>query len=161
MPGAKPSACPRHPHPRLSDPRGALSKVAPSLWYPASSPSTSAAPETLLDPSALILSRVRVDSWGTGKVPKVQRSGGGGDSKVVGARPECGEQPGLAARRRNLGWWRARLLVCVLYLAIVLGLIIYIEAARVVMVPITVFLIVLSLALFVIILFCVCFVVFL
>lgn len=161
MPGAEPSACPRHPHPRLPEVRGAVSKVAPSLYYPAPSASTSAAPETLLDPSGLILSRVRVDCWDVAQVSKSQRSSGGGDSRVVGARCEGGEQPGQTTRRRNLGWWRARLLVCVLYLAIILGLIIYIEAARVVMVPITVFLIVLSLALFVIILFCVCFVVFL
>lgn len=150
MSGAKhSSACPRHPHPRPPDARGAVSKVPPS--FPASA-STSAS-ETLLDPSSLILPRVRVD-W---DVTQGQRSGG---TKGVGSRPEGIEQ-GLANRRRNVGWWRARLLVCVLYLAIVLGLIIYIEAARVVMVPITVFLIVLSLALFVIILFCVCFVVFL
>lgn len=160
MPGAKHSACPRHPKPRLPDAQGAVRKAAPSVCYSASSASTSAAPETLLDPSNLVLSRVRVDCRDVAQVSKGPRGGGGG-SKVVGARSDGDEQGGLANRRRNIGWWRARLLVCVLYLAVILGLIIYIEAARVVMVPITVFLIVLSLALFVIILFCVCFVVFL
>lgn len=159
MPGPEPSVCPRHPHPRLPQTRGAVSKVSPSLYYPASSASTSAAPETILDPSSLVLSRVRVDGWDVTRGSKGRSSGGGG--RVVGARCEGEEQPGLANRRGNIGWWRARLLVCVLYLAVILGLIIYIEAARVVMVPITVFLIVLSLALFVIILFCVCFVIFL
>lgn len=160
MPGPEPSACPRHPHPKPPQTRGAVSKVAPPLYYPASSASTSAAAETILDPASLVLSRVRVDGWDVTRGSK-GRKGGGGGGRVVGARCEGGEQPGLANRRRNIGWWRARLLVCVLYLAVILALIIYIEAARVVMVPITVFLIVLSLALFVIILFCVCFVVFL
>lgn len=158
MPGPEPSVCPRHPHPRLPPTQGAVSKVAPSL-YPASSASTSAAPETVLDPSSLVLSRVRVDGWDVTRGSKGRSGGGGG--RVVGARCEGDEQPGPANRRGNIGWWRARLLVCVLYLAVILGLIIYIETARVVMVPITIFLIVLSFALFFIILFCVCFVVFL
>lgn len=159
MPRVDPPVCPRHQL-RLSEAQAAAYKVASSLYYPASSSSPATTSGALSEPSGLILARVNVESKNTTPISRVLRSGVGG-SGSVGTRPEGENHSGQISRGRQLGWWRARLLVCVLYLAVLLGLIIYIETARLVMVPITVFLIVLSLALFVIILFCVCFVVFL
>lgn len=57
--------------------------------------------------------------------------------------------------------WNTSLVLSTLLLAVILSLLIYVETSRMVMVPITIFLIVLSLVLFFFILFCVCFVVFL
>lgn len=159
MPRVDPPVCPRHQL-RLSEAQVAAYKVASSLYYPASSAPPAATSGTLSEPSGLILARVNVDCKNTTPISRALKSGVGG-SDGAGTRPEGGDHSGQTNRGRHLGWWRARLLVCVLYLAVLLGLIIYIETARLVMVPITVFLIVLSLALFVIILFCVCFVVFL
>ena len=159
MPRVDPPVCPLHQL-MLSEATVAAYKVASSLYYPASSGSSPVASGALSKSSGLLLARANVDCENTTPISRVLRSGVGG-SDDAGTRPESGDHSGQISRGRQLGWWRARLLVCVLYLAVLLGLIIYIEAARLVMVPITVFLIVLSLALFVIILFCVCFVVFL
>lgn len=160
MPRVDPSACPRHPL-RLSEAPVAAYKVASSLYHPASAASPALPFTASSESSSLVLARANLDCENTTPISRVLRSGSVGGSGSAGTRPEIGDHSGHTSRGRQLRWWRARLLVCVLYLAVVLALIIYIESARLVMVPITVFLIVLSLALFVIILFCVCFVVFL
>ena len=59
-----------------------------------------------------------------------------------------------------VGWWGVRIFLYSFYLGVLVILLSYTHVATMTMVPITVFLIVLSVVLFVFILFCVCFIVF-
>ncbi|MPC70526.1 hypothetical protein E2C01_064777 [Portunus trituberculatus] len=110
MPRLDPSACPRHSL-RLSEAPVATYKVASSLYHPASATSPAPPFKTLSESSSLILARVNVDCESTNPISRVLRSGGAGGSDGAGTRPEIGDHSGHTSRGRQLGWWRARLLV--------------------------------------------------
>lgn len=88
-----------------------------------------------------------------------QKSSGGPGGLSLGASGALDSRVG-ESNRTTCWCWSSKLVFYTVYLCAVFLVVFFTEAARMEMVPITVFLIVLSLALFLFILFCVCFIIF-